>query len=193
MSWIDILLVVVIGFSVLSGFSAGFARVGVGFIATILGIFLGFWCYGIAGAYVLDYVSSRTIANLIGFFAIFIGVLLIGAVVGQLLAKLFKWIGLSWLDRLLGAGFGFLRGVVIAVALITVLLAFAPSPPPRSVVDSRLMPYMLDASNILATLTPRELKDAFRDTKDKVKKTWSGHNGENSADNPAVNPKVRHE
>lgn len=193
MSWIDILLVVVIGFSILSGFSAGFARVGVGFIATILGIFLGFWCYGIAGAYVLDYVSSRAVANLIGFFAIFIGICLIGAIVGQLLARLFKWIGLSWLDRLLGAGFGFIRGVVIAVAMITVLLAFAPSPPPRSVVDSRLMPYMLGASDILATLTPRELKDAFRDTKDKVKKTWSEHTAENSADNPAGNPKVRHE
>ncbi len=141
-NWIDILLVLVIGFSVLSGFTAGFARVGVGFIATILGIFLGFWCYGIAAAYVLDYVSSRAIANLIGFFAVFIGVVLIGAVIGRLLAKLFKWIGLSWLDRLLGAGFGFLRGVVIAVALVTVLLAFAPSPPPRSVVDSKLMPYM---------------------------------------------------
>jgi membrane protein required for colicin V production len=192
-SWIDILLVVVVGFSVLSGFSAGFARVGVGFIATIFGIFLGFWCYGIAAAYVLDYVSSRAVANLIGFFAIFIGVCLIGAVIGQLLARLFKWIGLSWLDRLLGAGFGFLRGVVVAVAMVTVLLAFAPSPPPRSVVDSKLMPYMLEASNILAILTPRELKDAFRDTKDKVKRTWSEHASENTAESPAVNPKVRHE
>jgi len=189
-NWIDILLVLVIGFSILSGFTAGFARVGVGFIATILGIFLGFWCYGIAAAYVLDYVSSRAIANLIGFFVIFIGVMLIGAIIGQLLARLFKWIGLSWLDRLLGAGFGFIRGVVMAVALITVLLAFAPSPPPRSVLDSKLMPYMLDASNILAALTPREVKDAFRETKDKVRKAWSEHTG---SEHTADAPKVRHE
>jgi hypothetical protein len=47
------------------------------------------------------------------------------------------------------------------------------------------MPYMLDASNILAALTPREVKDAFRDTKEKVKKVWSEHTAEN--------PKVRHE
>jgi membrane protein required for colicin V production len=184
-NWIDILLLLVIGFSVLSGFTAGFARVGVGFIATILGIFLGFWCYGVAAAYVLDYVSSRAIANLIGFFVIFIGIVLIGAVIGRLLARLFKWIGLSWLDRLLGAGFGFVRGFVIAVALVTVLLAFAPSPPPRSVVESKLMPYMIDASNILALLTPREVKDAFRDTKEKVKKIWSEHTSEK--------PEVRHE
>ena len=189
MNWIDILLLLVIGFSVLSGFTAGFARVGIGFIATILGIFLGFWCYGIAGAYVLDYVSSRAIANLIGFFVIFIGVVLIGAVVGQLLARLFKWIGLSWLDRLLGGAFGAVRGMVIAVALVTVLLAFAPSPPPRSVVDSKLMPYTLEASHIMAALTPREIKDAFEDTKDKVKRTWSEHTAERSPDAP----KVRHE
>jgi hypothetical protein len=77
----------------------------------------------------------------------------------------------------------------MAVALITVLLAFAPSPPPRSVLDSKLMPYMLDASNILAVLTPREVKDAFRDTKDKVRKAWSEHTGSEHADAP----KVRHE
>ena len=79
-----------------------------------------------------------------------------------------------------------MRGVVIAVALVTVLLAFAPSPPPRSVLDSKLMPYMLDASNVLAALTPREIKEAFRDTKDKVRKAWS------DAHAPA-SPQVRHE
>jgi len=184
-NWIDILLLLVVGFSVLSGLTAGFARVGIGFIATILGIFCGFWFYGIAAQYVLDYVSSRAVANLIGFFVIFIGIVFIGAVVGRVLAKFFKWIGLSWFDRLLGAGFGFIRGTVIAVALVTVLLAFAPSPPPRSVVESKMLPYVIDASNILAALTPHEVKDAFRDTKEKVKKLWG--------ERPTTSPEVRHE
>ena len=175
MNWIDVLLLLVIGFSVLSGFRAGFARVGVGFAAAIAGIFIGFWCYGIAANYVLDYVSSRAVANLIGFFLIFTGILLLGALAGRLLAMLFKWIGLSWLDRMLGAGFGFVRGVVIAVAFTTVLLAFAPNPPPRSVVESKAMPYVIDASNILAAATPHEIKDAFRDTRDKVKRIWFEH------------------
>jgi membrane protein required for colicin V production len=187
-NWIDILLVLVIGFSIIAGFAAGFARVGVGFIATILALFLGFWCYGIPAAYVLDYVSSRAIANLIGFFVIFIGIVLIGAVIGQLLAKLFKWIGLSWLDRLLGGGIGFLRGVLIAVALVTILLAFAPSPPPRSLLDSKLMPYVIDTSNLLAVLTPREVKNAFRDTMEKVKNAWAEH-----SEHSTESPRVRHE
>jgi membrane protein required for colicin V production len=172
-NWIDGLLILVVGVSLVSGFAAGFARVGVGFIATIFGIFLGFWCYGIVGAYVLDYVSSRAIANLIGFFAIFIGVAIVGAVVGRILARFFKWVGLSWFDRLLGGAFGAVRGVVVAVALVTVLLAFSPSPPPRSVTDSKLVPYVSDVSNVLALLTPHEIKDAFRDTNDKARRIWS--------------------
>ncbi len=47
LNWIDLLLLVVIGISVLTGFAAGFARVGVGFIAMIVGLFGGFWFYGI--------------------------------------------------------------------------------------------------------------------------------------------------
>jgi membrane protein required for colicin V production len=174
-TWIDIVLGIVVALSVLSGIRAGFARVGVGFVATLAGIFVGFWFYGIPAAYVRDYVSSKALANLIGFFLIFAAILLLGSLIGRLLAKLFKWIGLSWFDRLLGAAFGFVRGIVIAVAIVTVVLACAPIPPPPSITDSRSMPYVIEASNILAAATPHEIKDAFRETKDKVKQIWSDH------------------
>jgi membrane protein required for colicin V production len=175
LNWIDLLLLLVIGFSVLAGLAAGFARVGVGFIAMIVGLFCGFWFYGIVADYVLDYVSSRAIASLIGFFVIFVGVLIVGAIVGRILAKFFKWVGLSWLDRLLGGAFGVVRGLVIAAGMVTVLLAFAPSPPPRSVVDSKLLPYVINVSEVFAALTPREIKESFYATQEKVKKVWSEH------------------
>jgi membrane protein required for colicin V production len=175
LNWIDLLLVIVIGVSVLTGLAAGFARVGVGFIAMMVGLFCGFWFYGVVGAYFLDYVSSHAMANLIGFFVIFFGVLILGAIVGRILAKFFKWVGLSWLDRMLGGAFGLVRGLVIGAGMVTVLLAFAPSPPPASVVDSKLMPYMISASGIFAALTPREIKDDFYATRDKVNAAWAQH------------------
>lgn len=176
MNWIDLVLAIVIASSILAGFAAGFARVGVGFAAMLVGMFGGFWFYGIPAAYVMDYVNSRAMANLIGFFAILMAVLVIGAIVGAILARLFKWVGLSWLDRLLGGAFGIVRGFVIAAAMATVLLAFSPSPPPRSVVESRFLPYVLSVSNVLAAMTPREIKESFYATKDKVKAMWSAHN-----------------
>lgn len=168
MTWVDFLLSAIIGGSMISGFWAGFARVGIGTAASIFGVFAGLWCYGIAGEYVLEYVSSRTLANLIGFVLIYCGIAILGGLLGRLLASIFRWAGMSWFDRLLGAGFGLVRGLIISVALTTVLLAFAPSPPPRGIVNSELMPYVTGASQVLSYVTPRELKDAFRQTQDKV-------------------------
>ena len=175
MNWLDILVFIIVACSVAAGFMAGFARVGVGLAATVLGIVFGFWFYGIAGEHVADYVASRPLANLFGFMLIFLGFILAGALLGRVLSKMFKWAGLSWFDRLLGGAFGFLRGIVAAAALVTVILAFAPAPPPASIVQSKTLPYMIDTSSVLAAITPHEVKDAFRTTKDKVKRIWEGH------------------
>lgn len=185
MSWIDFVLALVIACSVLAGFTAGFSRVAVGFAAMIVGIFCGFWFYGVVGDYFLDYVSSRAMSDLIGFFVILFGVLLLGAIIGRIMASLFKWVGLSWLDRLLGGGVGLVRGFLVAAAMATVLLAFAPTPPPPSIVGSKLLPYVMSVSNVLAALTPREIKDQFYATKDKVKLDWSART--------TRRPELRHE
>src|SRR5579871_2547898 len=170
MNWIDLVLLLVVGLSAVTGLAAGFARAGIGFIAAVLGIFAGFWSYGVVAAYVLDYVSSRPMANLIGFLVIFAGFVILGAIVGRILAKFLKWAGLSWFDRLLGGAFGLVRGCVIAAAISTVLLAFAPEPPPPSVVDSKFLPYVVDVSGVLAAMTPRDIKDRFRDTQERAQK-----------------------
>ena len=64
---------------------------------------------------------------------------------------------------------------VVAVALVTVLLAFSPSPPPRSVADSKWLPYLAGVSNVLAAMTPHEIKEGFQGTKDQAEKLWSEH------------------
>lgn len=173
MNWLDIVLIVIIAWSVLAGLARGLARVVVGIGATILAIILAAWFYGSVGAIFQEYVSSRSVANIIGFLIIFIGVLVIGSLIGVMLAKLFKWVGLGWLDRLLGGAVGLLRGVVVAIVLIMVLMAFTPKPPPQSVVNSRLAPYVIDAASVLAGITPKELKDGFWESYEQVKKIWA--------------------
>src|SRR5712691_7500757 len=116
MNLLDLLLVIVVGASVVTGSMAGFARVGIGFIATVTGLLCGFWLYGIPAAWLRHHLKSVTASILIGFFVVFFGCVLAGALLGKLLSKLFRWTGLSWLDRVLGGGFGLVRGSLIAVA-----------------------------------------------------------------------------
>jgi membrane protein required for colicin V production len=171
-SLLDLLLIVIVGGSIVGGFLAGFARAGVGFVAAVTGVLFGFWFYGIPGAWIHKYVSSITFSNLAGFLVVFLGCVLLGGLIGKLLSKLFKWTGLSWLDRMMGAGFGLVRGGVAAVAFVSVLMAFAPKPVPTWMTGSLLLPYAIDTSNVLAALAPRALKDSVRETIRELRQAW---------------------
>jgi len=172
-SLLDVLVVIVIGSSVVAGFAAGFARVGIGFLAAILGVVFGFWFYGIPADWLHRYLHSVALSNLIGFLLVFWSILAIGALFAKVTSKLFKWTGLSWLDRLLGGAFGLVRGALIAVVMIAVLLAFAPKPMPNWMVKSQVLPYAMEASNVIASLAPNAIKTAFRESMLELRRLWS--------------------
>ena len=186
MNWLDIILVIILLSSIAGGFVKGFARVGIGFAAAVLGVILGLWFHGIPAGFVMPHLTSRMASNVIGFFVVFFLVVLAGALCSRLLAMMFKWTGLTWLDRLLGAGFGVLRGVVISVALVMALMAFSVNPPPKAVVESRVTPYVIDAARVLVSIAPRELKIAFEKSYERVKKVWGEAPGQNVRRLPAT-------
>jgi membrane protein required for colicin V production len=173
MNLLDLLLAVVIGLSVAAGFAAGFARVGVGFIAAVCGLLFGFWYYAAPAQWMREHwTMSVDASNMIGFFIVFLIFVSAGAMIGKLLAKLFKWTGLGWLDRFLGGVFGLLRGALMAVVVVAVIMAFTPKPLPTWMVGSQVLPYVLDASNMCAKLAPNAVKEAFRDSMFEIRKMW---------------------
>jgi membrane protein required for colicin V production len=173
MNLLDLLLAVIVGISVATGFLAGFARVGVGFVAAISGLIFGFWYYGVPAQWLRDHwTMSANLSNMLGFFIVFLMFVSAGAMIGKLLAKLFKWTGLGWLDRLLGGAFGLLRGGLMAVVVVAVIMAFTPKPVPTWMVGSQVLPYVLDASNVCSKLAPDAVKEAFRDSMFEIRKLW---------------------
>jgi membrane protein required for colicin V production len=174
MNWLDIVLLIVLAGSVLSSLRKGLTREIIGLVSVVLALIFGVWFYGMAGAILLPYVSSRWVANLGGFAMVFIAVMLTGSVVSFVVGKVLKVSGLSWVDRLLGAAFGALRALLIATAMLTALMAFAPAgKPPAAVVDSKLAPYVVDASRLCAAMAPHELKEGFRRTYEQVRSAWN--------------------
>lgn len=172
MTLLDLLVVVVLAASVVAGSVAGFARVGIGFLAAVFGVLFGFWFYGVPAAWVHKSVHSVTLSNLIAFFLIFFAFLFAGALIGMAMAKFFRWTGLTWLDRLMGALFGLVRGALIVVVVVAVLMAFAPRPMPNWMVNSTSLPYAIDASNMVSRAAPAGIKDAFRDSMLEIRQVW---------------------
>jgi membrane protein required for colicin V production len=173
LNWLDISLAVIILWSALSGLRAGLARVIVGLIATVVGLLAGFWCYRLVGAKLLPWVKTETAANILGFLLILCGTLVLGALIGSLLSRLFQWIGLSWFNHLLGGLAGALRGALIISAMLDFFVAFSPSPTPAVLEKSQVLPYVSRLSGWLVDLAPRELKDAFTEQLQNLRQIWS--------------------
>lgn len=170
MNWLDIVLGLVLGISVFFGVMKGFARTVVGIATTFLAFLLAVWFYGAAGSMFLEYVSSKAVANFLGFVSVFLLVVLTGAVVGRLLAMMFKWVGIGWLDRTLGGCFGLLRGLLISIVIVMILMAFSLHPPPQAIRDSMLAPYVMDASRLFSKVAPKELTEGFQTSYEKLKR-----------------------
>jgi membrane protein required for colicin V production len=105
------------------------------------------------------------VANLIGFLLIVFAVLLLGGLLGWIVNRFLRTIGLSFFDRVLGAAFGFVRGLLVAIALLTAYMSFGPEIDSKtvsaSVLHSRIAPYVLDASHAFVSIAPMELKSGF--------------------------------
>ena len=119
MNWLDVVLLLLIGLSVFGSFKKGLSRQVIHLAAVVLGILLGAWFYGRVAEYLEPHVSSPMAAKLGGFLMVFFAVVLLGAIVSSIVGKFLRVTGLSIVDHLLGAGFGLLRGLLVAVQVIS--------------------------------------------------------------------------
>jgi membrane protein required for colicin V production len=173
MNWLDIILLLIIAASVIGSFRKGLSRQVIQLAAVLAGILVGAWFYGTVGAYLQPHFGSKTASNLVGFLLVFCGVLMVGAMVSWIVGKFLRVTGLSFVDHLLGAIFGFVRGALVAVALIMGAMAFSKDgAPPRAIVESRIAPYVSQAARVFAAMAPHELKEGFHQTYAKAELVW---------------------
>lgn len=172
-TWVDIVLVLVILWSVATGIRSGLARVVVGFVAAIAALLAGFWFYRLVAVKLAPWIVQTSLANFAGFIIVFVGILILGSIVGRILSSIFEWVGLSWLNRALGGVAGFCRGVLLISVLVDVLVAFAPSPTPEVLQHSAVVPYVSSVSGFLIGLAPLNLRTAFEQEMDHLRRYWS--------------------
>ena len=119
MTAFDLMVIGVVGLSTVLAFVRGFVRVFISLVAWIVAVAGAIHYSEAIGALLPDFGETQgTTRYVVAFAIILICVLVIGALIGFLLSRLVRSVGLGFLDRALGAIFGLARGLLVAVLFV---------------------------------------------------------------------------
>jgi membrane protein required for colicin V production len=164
MTGLDWAVVAVLALSVLSAARRGFFVEAFSLAGLLLGLPLAAWNYHRLVPYFEPWLRSVELADVAAYLAVALGVMAVAGLVGRLIRWSARSVGLGWADRLLGAGFGLVKGAVLATLAVLALAAFAPAVPwvATTVRGSTLAPYLLGAARTTALLAPGTLSGRMR-------------------------------
>ncbi|MDL0429628.1 CvpA family protein [Marinobacter sp. TBZ242] len=116
--WIDWVIIALITVSTLISLKRGFIREALSLI-TWVGAFIIARTFHPQMQSLLEGTVETPLVRLVAAFAIlFFATLIVGAIVNNLIGHLVRATGLSATDRVLGMGFGLLRGLVVVIVAI---------------------------------------------------------------------------
>ena len=162
-----VILLVSTGFALLKGL----AREVISLVSLLGGFFLAAFYYSWPANWFMGLTKTESLANLIGFMAIFLSCLLAGAIAAFLANRFIKMASLQWIDRILGAVFGILRGWAIASVIALALIAFPIGE--EKIAQSMFAPYLTAKARAAVLLVPQELRLRFDKEYQKILQTWN--------------------
>ena len=153
---------VILVVSVIAAARNGITKEAIRIGSLVVGLLIAMWGHGVLALELRPWIESDRIAATVAFALIFLGCLILGALLAYLLAGIWQLTGLGWLDRGLGACFGLIRGLVICAAALLGLVAFQPFAETASMVArSRVAPVVMNVARTAASMAPSGLKEAF--------------------------------
>lgn len=148
MTPVDYLIVVVCLLSIASGLWRGLAREALSLLSLLVAIWVAWRFSFVVEPYLGDWAGNQEAKTWVGRVAVFVLVLIAGALVGWFARTLIRASGLSGVDRLLGGLFGAVRGGVL-VGLGVIALEFAGLDQDPLWQQARLKPYADRAAAIV--------------------------------------------
>ncbi len=124
MVWIDYSILAVIALSAIMSFMRGFVREAFSLLSWLTAFFVASQFY-MKLAVQLTFLADPMIREITAVLVLFVATLMIGGLINYILGQLVRKTGLSGTDRLLGLGFGSLRGILIVCALLYVAQFFS--------------------------------------------------------------------
>ncbi len=167
----DSVLIGIMAFSLMLSMVKGLSRELISLGAVVWGFLFAAWFYQGLGERLTPYARNADVAAFSAFALIFLFCVISGGFLSRLAGRAVDRAGIRSLDRLLGAGFGLLRGFLMCLVFILALTVFEVGQ--ATVGRSRLAPYLIHGARVMVTLSPADMRDRFRRGYARVERLWS--------------------
>ena len=161
MTWLDYAVIGVFAASLVVGAWRGLVREVLSILGWVIAFLAANLLAGPLGPAMPQAIPSPELRVAAAYVAVFVGSLMVTALVGLLLSRIVKAVGLGGVDRMLGAFFGAARGllIVLAAALLAGLTSAPRQPFWR---DSASGPLLVQAVQALKPLLPQTFAERLR-------------------------------
>jgi membrane protein required for colicin V production len=167
----DILIIVILGYSLVRGLFRGLVKE----VSSIIGVFGGFYAaytyYPVLARLLAGLIHEVAYLNILSFLIIFCCVLIIVSVLGIIIKYLLNIAFLGWVDRIGGFVFGIVKAVLIVSVLFISLTAFLPRGS-AFIKNSVLAPHVSWVSEKMAKVVSKQMKQDFMTKLGELKKSW---------------------
>ena len=150
MNWVDIVIIIYLCLSVLSGFMQGLIRTVLSIIGLIVGIILAAHFYKQLGD-VVTFISNKNVADVVAFIFILLVVMGIAALIAWFLRSLIKAIMLGWVDKIGGAVLGLILGALSISAILSIIAKVSKT---SLITDSKFAGFFLDKFPLILKFLP---------------------------------------
>lgn len=154
--WLDIGVITLLVLSAVIGLARGLVREALSLVSWVAAFALAVLYFKSLAAQLPFAGQSEVVRLGIAFAVIFLGVLILGAIINRLLSSAVASIGLGGVDHLLGGAFGVVRGGLIVVLLV-LLFGLTDLSDQLWWKQSRLLPWFEGVASNVKSLVPKDL------------------------------------
>jgi membrane protein required for colicin V production len=154
MNWLDLVLLVILGFATLWGVRKGLIGVVIPTVGMIVGVVLASRLYSTIADSVFS--SEAAVAKVGAFIIVLVAVMVVASIVSKVLTSMVSLVLLGWVNRLAGGAIGLLLSVVVLGMVLALVARFPLLGLDSAVQGSALAALLIDRFPLVLSLLPGE-------------------------------------
>lgn len=156
MSWVDYLIIGIILLSIGISFTRGFTREALSLLTWVVAIWVSVTYYHTVGDMLSGVIETPSARLVFAFVVLFLITIIIGSTLSFILSSVINKVGLNGVNRVVGMGFGFLRGVLV-IGILVLLSGHTAMPEDPWYKNSQFIPYFKPVADMISELMPEKL------------------------------------